>query len=375
MKSLILFFNIFLLSLFNSLFAFNGKVLFLKENVLIYDNNKKTESILKYNNENIKFNNITVKTKNKSKVILFLNDEIEIRCNENSEVYLAEDYIKILSGKIWIRKLKSINDLKLKTGNKKYTIKYGSFNIDADKKSFKNYNGVAYVSGKEIKQETEFPKSDTWLDWNLKYDKIELAVVYNNEEYKAEIENTVKRFFNEKYLFYDFNTYGKFSENLNADIILDCDISVNTGCIRISAILKDGVTYDTLNLIDNNCDESDITRDVIQDKLLKVFTIFLNSVDREYVKKIIKEGRNIVIDAEISSDDDIVLLEKYIETIPGVKNIKKMTYYGQKGVFFIKYYGTGYDLKDYFEDEKTGKNKINIWKYSKNLVKLKLVNN
>ncbi len=357
MKFLISSFKIFflldLLFCFNIILAFQGEVLFLKGKVFVNDKIKKNGTANLVYDKNFNLNAAYIKTTEDSKLILILNDEIEIRCNENSEISFEKDFIQILSGKFWIRKLKSANDLKLKIKDDKYTIKYGSFDIDADKKVLNIYDGIAFDSKNEIKQKINYNSEDNWINWNFNYDKIAVAVVLNNVTEKSKTENIIKTFFADKYIFSTVDILENHSEIPNSDIIVNYDE-------RANIVIKDGATFEILYLIN-------------QDNLIKVLSDLYDYVERQYIKKIIKEGRNIVLEIMVRSGDDIYQLEKLIQKIPGIREIKKQNYYGQKVVFYVKYYGIGSDLKEYLEEKVFNKNKINVWKYFKNIVKSKII--
>ncbi|GEM_PF-5614229 len=360
-------FNALFILFISTLFAFQGRVLFSKGEVLFYDKKHSKEKILKIEEKN--FDETTIKTKKNSKVILFLNDEIEIRCSENSKIRFEKDYLKILSGKVWIRKFKSLKDLKIKINSKEYSIKYGSFNVDIDKNFFNVYDGVVFSDNKEIKKNNINFIDDEWINWNLKYDKLNIVVVINNEKYRKEVEEAINTFLKDRYIFSEISICNNSSEIRDKDLIFEFNIT-DTGCFKINTFIKDGATFEILNLINEDCGEKEFNSDLIKPKLTKIFSSILNNIENNYFKNIIKKGRNIIIESEILSENDFVLLSEYIGKISNCEILKKDKFYDQKVIFLLKYYGTGDDLKDFLDNKIIDKNKINVWKYSKNIVKL-----
>jgi 5-bromo-4-chloroindolyl phosphate hydrolysis protein len=85
-----------------------------------------------------------------------------------------------------------------------------------------------------------------------------------------------------------------------------------------------------------------------------------------------KNGRKTIIEAEGLSEADCRVIEKAVQAMPGFINSTRKMYHNTKAVFEVLQAGTGYDLAEVLT-EKFKKTNISIWKYSKNIVKLRVV--
>jgi hypothetical protein len=88
--------------------------------------------------------------------------------------------------------------------------------------------------------------------------------------------------------------------------------------------------------------------------------------------KALKSGR--IVDVIIDGGDDPVYekIKNSISLLPGFLGIKEKKYYNNKMVFEVMYMGTGYDIAEALIGM-AKKTHINIWKYSKNVVKLNVL--
>jgi hypothetical protein len=90
----------------------------------------------------------------------------------------------------------------------------------------------------------------------------------------------------------------------------------------------------------------------------------------DYDARISASGADIYVEAGGFDKDEYGELKGLLEGLPGVLSIKSDEYYGQKAVYALKYRGFGSDMAAAISMLKLKKSHINIWNYSKFVVKL-----
>lgn len=369
---------IFILFLMYSFAGFDGNVTFIKGKAFFKDTENLRERILEIG---IKENFVKkiIKTTKGSIAIIILNNEAEIRCGENTQIYFQEDKIKILSGKVWMRKIKSEKEFTVETLKKKLKVSYGSFNIDSDRKAIEVYNGAGIVidnkrntfldknkkyEGASVKNIEN--KDDDWVEWNLKRDKIDMVVTFDfNNKNTNEITEIIKKVLIEKYIFSDIIILDKKMQVPECDVILICDFDINSKNVKINSKLKNGINEKILTFFE-------IEHSDLNNGLFLLLSQVTNYLEIEYFKNIIINGKDIIIEVNNIKSEEIDILKEYVTNITGIKNVKIDEFYGQKVVFHILYSGIADDIVEYFKEKKIKEKNINIWKYSKNIVKLNL---
>lgn len=378
LKKIFFIFATFVLFLIHSFAGFDGNITFIKGEAFFKDVENSTEKILKTGvKEN--FTKKIIRTSKNSIAIVVLNNETEIRCGENTQIYFQEDKIKILSGKVWMRKIKSEKEFTVETLKKKLKVSYGSFNIDSDRKAIEVYNGAGIVidnkrntfldknkkyKGASVKNIEN--KDDDWVEWNLKRDKIDMVVTFDfNNKNTNEITEIIKKVLIEKYIFSDIIILDKKMQVPECDVILICDFDINSKNVKINSKLKNGINEKILTFFE-------IEHKDLNNGLFLLLSQVTNYLEIEYFKNIIINGKDIIIEVNNIKSEEIDILKEYVTNIPGIKNIKIDEFYGQKVVFHILYSGIADDIVEYFKEKKIKEKNINIWKYSKNIVKLNL---
>jgi hypothetical protein len=94
-------------------------------------------------------------------------------------------------------------------------------------------------------------------------------------------------------------------------------------------------------------------------------------LDQEEVY-VMKGSRKVVIVADDLSNTQVAAVRKVIENMPGFVEIHSEINDKNKVVFNTMQACTGYDIAEALMASAI-KNEINIWKYSKNIVKLRVV--
>ncbi|MCE5301231.1 MAG: hypothetical protein LLG37_10230 [Spirochaetia bacterium] len=87
----------------------------------------------------------------------------------------------------------------------------------------------------------------------------------------------------------------------------------------------------------------------------------------EYVSGLLRNGTKIAVEAEGLRPEEFKDIAGFLSDLSGVTGFSASEYYGQKRVYIFNYSGCGDDLAAILADKKSY---INIWKYSKNIVKL-----
>jgi len=366
LKKIFFVFTLFILFLMHSFAEFNANITFIKGEAFLKDSKSFTGKI--------------IKTKKGSIVIVVLNNEEEIRCGENTQIYLQKDKIKILSGKVWVKKIKSENELTFEVLKKRLKVSYGNFNINADKGAIEVYNGTGVIfddkkniildknkkyEGYSVK-ELENEEDDDWIKWNLKRDKIDIVVTFDfNNKNANEISEIIKKVFMEKYIFSNIIILDSKMQLPECDIILNCDFELNSKNVKINSKLKNAINGKILTIFE-------IEQNDLNNGLFLLLSQVANYLETEYFKNIIINGKDIIIEVNNINSEEAEIFKKYVINIPEIKNVKIDEFYGQKAVFHILYPGIGDDIVEYFKDKKIKEKHINIWKYSKNIVKLNL---
>lgn len=86
----------------------------------------------------------------------------------------------------------------------------------------------------------------------------------------------------------------------------------------------------------------------------------------------IKNGRKTIIESEGLPEKEIITIEQAIRGMPGFIGLEIKKYHNTKVIFEVLQAGTGYDINEVLA-EIYEKSNISIWKYSKNIVKLRVV--
>ncbi len=90
----------------------------------------------------------------------------------------------------------------------------------------------------------------------------------------------------------------------------------------------------------------------------------------EYTGKILKNGRRIFVEADGINNIDEKAFFNMMKKPAGAAGPERKEYYGQKIVIKLVYRGVGGDIAEFLDKKILKNNVINVWKYSKNIVKL-----
>ena len=89
-----------------------------------------------------------------------------------------------------------------------------------------------------------------------------------------------------------------------------------------------------------------------------------------YGSKILTEGTRVFVEADGGNTENANEIKQILEKTPGISALKYTDYQGKKAVFDMISTGNGYDIADILKAIKVQNKHINIWKYSKFVVKL-----
>jgi hypothetical protein len=92
-----------------------------------------------------------------------------------------------------------------------------------------------------------------------------------------------------------------------------------------------------------------------------------------YGSKVLTEGTRVFVEAESGNTENSNEIKEILEKTPGVSSLKYSDFQGKKVVFDMLFTGNGYDMAVILRDTKVQNKHINIWKYSKFVVKLTIV--
>jgi hypothetical protein len=245
----------------------------------------------------------------------------------------------------------------------------GSARIEFNKRIAKLTQGRTYSDGKITENKAG---ENAFKDWAIKRDKADIVI--NLQADKGKQEKTVKILADALSKAYYTGETVFSKEPAPEDIAAAVKISVKTGGLNASGAVSSGITG-TIGVIDITKD-AEKTADMFDSP---VFMPLLYDTAKAIVRSIdqadaeaMKNGRKIIIEAEGLSEADFGVVEKAVQAMPGFISLKQNKYHNIKAVFEVLQAGTGYDIAEVLT-EKFKKTNISIWKYSKNIVKLRVV--
>jgi hypothetical protein len=245
----------------------------------------------------------------------------------------------------------------------------GSARIEFNKRMAKLTQGRTYSDGKITENKAG---ENAFKDWAIKRDMADIVI--NLQVDKSKQEKTVKILADaiSKAYYTGETVFSK--EPAPEDLAVAVKISAKTGGLNASGTVSSGITG-AIGVIDITKD-AEKTADMSDSP---VFMPLLYDTAKAIVRSIeladavaMKNGRKTIIEAEGLSEADCGVVEKVIQAMPGFISIKQNKYHNTKVVFEVLQAGTGNDIAEALT-EKFKKTNISIWKYSKNIVKLRVV--
>jgi hypothetical protein len=331
-----------------------------------------------------------VKSGRDSMFVLSFGAPGEIRCGSNSEIEAVKNsksrdlVFSLKTGECFVRLINTGDGttVVIRAGRSELRTQFGAFYINGRQGLIEAYDGVAGVKfGRQIMNMTRghaemngkpsgfSADAASFRQWNFNRDKTDLFVQLDADSAKAEaVRNTLITGFSSGY------ACGNVSFNGGAepqDLAVKIKITAADGKLAASGTISNGIT-NTAGIIDAAA-QFDKTQEPYT---YAGFTPFIYTVIAQVIKSVeqreadaMKKGRIVMIEANGASETASAGIEDFVSKLPGFMSEDQKNLYNQKAVFRIMYFGTGYDIAEGMRAGFKNKN-INIWKYSKNIVKL-----
>lgn len=160
------------------------------------------------------------------------------------------------------------------------------------------------------------------------------------------------------------------SAERDIDVVLKIEKSAREGFDLKAAVKNDasGEMIGSISSFQKSTSSGDDER--AMQSLLADAAAQLSAELSDYDSKLCAAGTDVFVEAEGFSKDEYDVIKGFLGGLPGVESVKSSEYYGQKDVYTIKYKGFGADLAEAIKPLKLKKSHINIWNYSKFVVKL-----
>jgi len=343
-------------------------------------------------------------TGKKSMCFILVNDNVEIRMDELSKIEVEETAgenpgVKLDKGEIWVeteKPLETDSIFKVNTAQGEAAFKDGIFSITP--KSFKIYKGSAEIStgsgkfqvaqgyifsegkSRNASQDKAIPAWDRRMSDEDKLNVI--ADINAPDEYKNLAISTFSNIFSGGFLI-DKIVFDK-KEAASAegyDIILTAGMQMTVISDEEKKITMNGSVLEQAS--GKNIGVIDVSENIIEAVDSKFFeksaqAVFMKAAESAYQNvefyrsSIASQGRTISIEVEDIGEEEKEILKTLLTELPGTNSLDEKEFYGQKTVFMINYCGSGYDIAGVLNGKKVKNMAINIWKYSKNNVKLSI---
>ena len=165
-----------------------------------------------------------------------------------------------------------------------------------------------------------------------------------------------------------------FSFDVNSPVRdIDVTLTVKTGGaagLELKGAAKNAATGELIGSVSSYRKTSSTASPRDMQALLADAASQLSDEISGYDRKISGSGADIFVEAEGFDKAEYGELNGLLGGLKGVISIKYDEYYGQKAVYTIKYRGFGADMAEAIKALKLKKSHINIWNYSKFVVKL-----
>jgi hypothetical protein len=153
------------------------------------------------------------------------------------------------------------------------------------------------------------------------------------------------------------------------DLNLDLRIEKKNARYLFNGTIKNPLTNETVAIINNDepADEGGMLSG------LSKSGIDAGKALQYYGSKVLAEGTKVFVEAEGGNTENANEIRQLLEKTPGVSLVKHTDFNGKKAVFEMQFTGNGYDLAEILNNIKVQNKSINIWKYSKFVVKLTII--
>lgn len=253
-------------------------------------------------------------------------------------------------------------------GEKAVSIYDGSARIEYDKRIAKLTAGRTFAAGKITEIQ---PGADAWKEWNFKRDKSRIYVRLQADKGK---EEKTGKFLTEALIKkYGIESAEPAKEIEPHDLCAAVTVTAKWEALEASGIVSSGIDG-AAGVISVNT-RAEKAADPFESQAFLPFIYEVASSISKGLEQVeanaLKKGRKVIIEADGLPEEGYLEVEKLLRKMPGFKSLDKKKYHNIKVVFETMLYGTGYDVTEVI-DSGLKKSNINVWKYSKNIVKLRL---
>jgi hypothetical protein len=245
----------------------------------------------------------------------------------------------------------------------------GSARIEFNKRMAKLTAGRTFKDGKIWENQ---PGEDLWRDWNFSRDKTDIFMKLQADKKNEELiikflsDALAKGYSAGKIVF-----KGQAEpQELKADIKIEAkkDELIASGLVSSEVIGTAGIVNVSRK---TESTASPYESAVFLPLVYETASAILGILEQKEAEAM-KRGRKVIIEAEGLPDSDLLSVEKAVGEMPGFVSVKQKKYHNTKVVFEVLQAGTGNDMAETLL-LKLKKTNINIWKYSKNIVKLRVL--
>ncbi len=347
-----------------------------------------------------------IRTGKKSGCSILFNNGIDIRVGEASRIEMekitgSETTLNLVKGRIWAetgKSMKANENVKVKTRQGDIVFKNGIFSINdtvletykgmaqviKDGNKIEIFQGNMFGGGKKQKINQKQPPAG-WDSSNINSDKLNVLIdLKTPDEYKDLAQSVFKNMYSMDYSVGKavFSTKDAASMG-DYDVIVSADLQIlketnpdKEGKIQLSGTVVESASGKNIGVMDFsenilNSVENKFLIKSIQAVLMKAAESSIQNISF-FRDNITGSGRAVIVELADTGKEETELIKAYINNLPGLNELAEKEFYGQKTIFQLNYAGTGDNIAEFLEGKKVRNKVINVWKYSKNNVKLNI---
>ncbi len=334
--------------------------------------------------------NTFIKTGKNSVFVLTFGNGSEVRCGGSARLHIKENsplkpVMRMGKGRAWFRinrgegtgaRVETPKALletegsvfSCGTGPGVIAVYSGKIKIIKGTREVFLSRGKKFYSGK-ISKFT--PGKSEWEKWNYNRDMADVIFKLNvsgcdyGEAKRAFLKGL------EPYYFAGAVVSGKEDEADKAGgMAAALNITAKSGKVRVKGkIKKGGRIFEIIDITEKYKNKEKSRLLAFRRAISKAAEIIAARAEG-YTGEILKNGRRIFVEAEGIKNIDEKAVFVMMKKPAGVAGLQKKEYYGQKMVIEMVYRGVGGDIAEFLDKKNLKNNVINVWKYSKNIVKL-----
>jgi len=268
-------------------------------------------------------------------------------------------------------------------------VKFSKAIVSADKTSVRVYNGTARAGNKggsvELTQMTmtglKTPAPKKFIqppsDWEAACLASGRMAILVDADAEPGFLKQARNAFDAVLAAYNFTgetDYSWLDKQKEHDITIKFKAAANTnGIPSVNGYITNDATSEVIGIIDIQQKPSSAEGSAMAAAYQSILVKAAQSSGlkiQEQDEKWLKYGTRLFIEASGFNKDEYNEIKAILEGINGISSIKYSDFYGQKGVYEANYIGSGFDLAEILKQVKLKNSSINVWKYSKNVVKL-----